>query len=37
MARVEPLPRGRFDVLVSDLSAVLRGEAQQDVLMAYEM
>ncbi len=37
LARAPPLPRGRFDALIGDLSAVIRGEAQSDVLMAYEM
>jgi len=37
LVRVPPLPRGRFDALVGDLSAVLRGEAVSDVVLAYEM
>jgi len=37
LVRAPPLPRGRFDALVGDLSAVLRGEAAADVVMAYEM
>jgi hypothetical protein len=37
LTRRPPLPRGRFDALVGDLSAVLRGEAEADVLLAYEM
>jgi hypothetical protein len=37
LVRRPPLPRGRFDALVADLSAVLRGEAGVDVILAYEM
>jgi hypothetical protein len=31
------LPRGRFDALVADFSAVARGEAAADALLAYEL
>lgn len=37
LVRQPPLPRGRFDAFVGDLSGVLRGEATPDVLLAYEM
>ncbi len=37
LTRQPPLPRGRFDAFVGDLSGVLRGEAESDVLVAYEL
>ncbi|KAJ9510245.1 hypothetical protein QJQ45_015726, partial [Haematococcus lacustris] len=37
LVRRPALSRGRFDALVTDLSALLRGEAGADVLLAYEI
>ncbi len=32
-----PLPRGRLDALAADFFAMARGEAAEDVLLAYEI
>ncbi len=35
--RQPPLPRGRFDALVSDFGAIARGEGLSDALLAHEL
>lgn len=35
--RTPPLPRGRFDALVTDFAGISRAEASRDTLVAYEM
>ncbi len=37
VGRRPPLPRGRFEALVSDMASIARGEESEDALLGYEM
>ena len=37
VSRQPPLPRGRYEALVSDMAAWSRGEESGDALLGYEM